>query len=250
MAWEWGQGPTVLLVHGWSGYSGQMQHFVTPLLQAGFHVVAIDLPAHGQSSGKRLTLPVLAETLATVLFRLRPHAVIAHSFGASAMALAVREGYQPKQLLLIAPAVEMETFVRRAVAAAGLSAARADGMLRLIERLVGPISQFDLRTFTSTLSVPTVLVHDEGDDEVPIELLREASRVWTKGTLVATEGYGHSGHLRSPQFCEATAAFLKGDTPALTFPLQARDAQVVHLPRGTRDRVQALAQAVISSHTR
>ncbi|MFP2912939.1 hypothetical protein ACLESD_49620, partial [Pyxidicoccus sp. 3LFB2] len=38
--WSWGEGPRVLLVHGWSGYGGQLTAFVAPLVEAGFSVVA------------------------------------------------------------------------------------------------------------------------------------------------------------------------------------------------------------------
>ncbi len=248
MAWEWGEGPTVLLVHGWSGYSGQMQHFVPPLLKAGFHVVAIDLPAHGQSEGHWLTLPALADTLASVFLRLRPHAVVSHSFGAAASALALREGFQPKKVLLIAPPVEMETFVRRSVEAAGLSPARADGMLRRIEKVFGPISQFDLRVVSTRLSTPAVLVHDRGDDEVPFALLEQVSKTWPKSQLVETTGYGHSGHLRAEAFCEATTAFILGKTKTLEFPFSTHETEP--RLRSVREKVKTLAEAVAHSTAR
>lgn len=245
MAWEWGEGPTVLLVHGWSGYSGQMQHFVPPLLKAGFHVVAIDLPAHGQSEGHWLTLPALADTLTSVFLRLRPQAVISHSFGAAASALALREGFQPQKVLLIAPPVEMETFVRRSVAAAGLSPARADGMLRRIEKIFGPISQFDLRVVSTRLSTPAVLVHDRGDDEVPFALLQQVAQKWPQSQLIETIGYGHSGHLRAEAFCEAAAAFISGKTKTLEFPLSGNETGP--RLRSVREKVKTLAEAVVHS---
>jgi hypothetical protein len=36
----WGQGPGVLLMHGWGGARAQMTGFVEPLLVAGYRVVA------------------------------------------------------------------------------------------------------------------------------------------------------------------------------------------------------------------
>src|SRR5512140_1573256 len=38
--WDFGVGPTVLLVHGWSGSAAQMSHFIGPLVKAGFNAVA------------------------------------------------------------------------------------------------------------------------------------------------------------------------------------------------------------------
>src|SRR3954462_14670421 len=52
--WTWGHGPTVLLVHGWGGYGGQMQALVDPLVRAGYEVVVFDAPAHGESGPSQL----------------------------------------------------------------------------------------------------------------------------------------------------------------------------------------------------
>jgi alpha-beta hydrolase superfamily lysophospholipase len=51
--WSYGKGPTILLVHGWNGHAAQLRAFVSPLVDAGYRVVAFDQPAHGQSSGAR-----------------------------------------------------------------------------------------------------------------------------------------------------------------------------------------------------
>ena len=49
--WDWGDGRTVLLVHGWNGNAAQLSAFVPPLLRSGYYVAAPDLPAHGASAG-------------------------------------------------------------------------------------------------------------------------------------------------------------------------------------------------------
>src|SRR5882724_4635880 len=56
-AWRWsGEGRPVLLLHGWGGQAGRLSEFVEPLLRAGFSVVALDGPAHGDSEGRQTTL--------------------------------------------------------------------------------------------------------------------------------------------------------------------------------------------------
>ncbi len=47
--WTWGNGPRVLLVHGWGGRGAQLGAFVEPLVSRGFSVVAFDAPGHGAS---------------------------------------------------------------------------------------------------------------------------------------------------------------------------------------------------------
>ena len=44
-----GEGEPLLLLHGYSGYSGQWQQFLSEFTK-GYRVIAVDLPGHGQSS--------------------------------------------------------------------------------------------------------------------------------------------------------------------------------------------------------
>ena len=68
-AWEWGSASneTVLLVHGWSASSVVMERNAEPLVAAGKHVVAVDLPKPAvqrriarllKEGNARVTLPV------------------------------------------------------------------------------------------------------------------------------------------------------------------------------------------------
>src|SRR5688572_13678689 len=64
--WTWGDGPTVLLVHGWGGRGSQLAAFVEPLLAHGLSVTAFDAPAHGDSDGRQATLPEMIAALRAV----------------------------------------------------------------------------------------------------------------------------------------------------------------------------------------
>ena len=93
--WDWGEGPTVLLVHGWNGSAAQMAGYVQPLVDAGYHVVAFDQPGHGQSSGSHVTLLDRAEAVRAVADRVQKvHAIVAHSLGATASLVAMAHGLQ------------------------------------------------------------------------------------------------------------------------------------------------------------
>ena len=52
--YQWGDTakPCVLLVHGWNGRGTQMAGFVAPLIEQGYRVLTLDLPGHGDSSGR------------------------------------------------------------------------------------------------------------------------------------------------------------------------------------------------------
>ncbi|HUJ77166.1 MAG TPA: alpha/beta fold hydrolase, partial [bacterium] len=107
-AWTWGQGPAVVLAHGWSGNAAQMTGFIAPLLEAGYRVVAFDQPAHGFSRGRRADLLSFTQALETVSGHVgQVQGVIAHSLGATAAALATHRGLDLRGLVLIAPPVEL-----------------------------------------------------------------------------------------------------------------------------------------------
>ena len=80
--WSWGEGPTVLLVHGWTGRATQLGGFVEPLVGRGYRVVAFDSLGHGDSEGNESSLPELANCIRQVVDELGGvYGIIAHSLG-------------------------------------------------------------------------------------------------------------------------------------------------------------------------
>lgn len=80
--YEWGCGPTVLMVHGWGARATHMGKMIMPLVDAGFRVVAFDAPAHGESFGRSTDLIAYAAAIKAVARHAGPvHTLLAHSFG-------------------------------------------------------------------------------------------------------------------------------------------------------------------------
>jgi magnesium chelatase accessory protein len=87
---EQGQGETILLLHG-TGASIHSWRDAMDLLSATHHVIAIDLPGHGQtaaSSSRDLALERMARGVLAVLdaLKLAPQIVAGHSAGAAILA--------------------------------------------------------------------------------------------------------------------------------------------------------------------
>jgi alpha-beta hydrolase superfamily lysophospholipase len=106
---RWGDGDPVYLLHGWGGSSAQLDALVAPLVQAGFSVVGFDAPSHGASDPgpsrrRRSTILEFAEALRAVAARHgRPYGVVAHSAGATAAAVALRDGLPATRTVFLAP---------------------------------------------------------------------------------------------------------------------------------------------------
>ncbi|HYQ70601.1 MAG TPA: alpha/beta fold hydrolase, partial [Gammaproteobacteria bacterium] len=104
--YRWGDGPVVLFVHGWSGRGSQVAAFVEPLLRAGFQVLAVDAPGHGETPGERTNILECAAVLHAIEQAYGPlHGAITHSFGGMALAYALNHGmHVGRAVCLSAPA--------------------------------------------------------------------------------------------------------------------------------------------------
>jgi pimeloyl-ACP methyl ester carboxylesterase len=205
--WHWGSGPRVLLVHGWGGHAGRLTAFVQPLLEAGFGVVAFDAPAHGISGGRLATLPDFTRSVELVAGVVAPVALVGHSMGAAACALAVRGGLSVRAVVLLAPPADPEVYTSRFARYLRLSACAADSMKERLERRYG-VKFPSLRLPAGPPGVPALVVHDRRDKRVPVRDGIAICRSWPKARLLLTSGLGHHRILRSPEVVRRSVRYL------------------------------------------
>jgi pimeloyl-ACP methyl ester carboxylesterase len=214
VVWDWGDGPTVLLVHGWNGSAAQMSGFVFPLLRAGCYVAAPDLPAHGASPGRQTNIRELTDAILRVGRRVGPvHAVVAHSFGAAATVAALSRGLRAERVVLLAPAAALPAYAGSFAAAAGLSQPSVGGLLARIDARVGGIARYDPVAAASGQRADLLVLHDRSDREVPFEAGRAIASAWPGGRIEAVNGAGHTRMLRNPAVIERAASFIRAVEP-------------------------------------
>lgn len=216
-AWQWGVGPTVLLVHGWEGRGSQLGAFAEPLVAAGMSVVAFDAPGHGDSPDHRLYLTDLADCVADVAAAVGPvHAIIAHSFGAAAVLLAhARGNISAARNVMISPNVLIDDAVRRFAHLVGLDDRdRAALEQRLADQTGVGIADLALPNLVGRREDALLVIHDRNDREVSFEHGARLAATWPKAQLRETDGLGHRKILRDPDVLAATVDFVRLDIPA------------------------------------
>ncbi len=217
-AWD-GGGPTVVLVHGWNGGSGDLAAFIAPLRDAGRRVVAVDLPAHGRSSGRRLTLAAAVDAVDAVLRR-EPsvEAVIAHSFGVPATVLAAGRGAPLPRAVLISGPASMEPYLQRFEQVLRLDPSVRAAMRARIRRVLdeGGLETMELTAVAPRLAGRALVIHDRADREVPFLSAQALHRAWPGAELLATEGLGHRRILSDPAVIARAVRFaVEWDRPAV-----------------------------------
>ncbi|MFT3916300.1 MAG: alpha/beta fold hydrolase [Anaeromyxobacteraceae bacterium] len=207
-----GEGPAVLLVHGWGGRGTQLAPLGRALLEAGLAVAIFDGPAHGRSGGGTTNLLRMADALAAVARHVGARAAIGHSFGGAALGIALS-----RRLVALDAAVTVGApsspfgFFGAFARAFGLPPEAGDRIRRGLEARVGvSMASLDAGALLPTVRVPGLVVHDADDREVPYREAEAIAAAWPGARLRRTEGLGHRRILRDPALATELAAFVSG----------------------------------------
>lgn len=211
--WRWGSrdAPAVVLAHGWGGYAAQMRAFVFPLVQAGYRVIAYDQPAHGVSEGRLTGLPDFADVLAEVAgIHGSVAAVVAHSLGGAAAALALANGKASfKKVVLVSPPSDLVGYSRRFARWYWMPEAVRKGMQAAIEERYGVRwENLEVPRVAPRLSAKALVIHDRDDRLMPWTHGATVARHWPGAKLMSTEGLGHRRILSDERVTRAAAEFI------------------------------------------
>jgi len=221
VAWRWGSAaaPAVVLAHGWGGRATQMRRFVFPLALAGFRVIAYDQPAHGLSEGRLTGLPDFADALAEIARQQGGvHAVIGHSLGATAAALALAQGKLMgpnggplNRMVLVSPPADLVGYSRRFARWHWIPERVRRVMQAAIEERYGVSwSDLEIDRLAPAFAAQALVIHDRNDRMVRWKQGVRFAAAWPGARLLVTEGLGHGRILEDDAVTRAAADFVAG----------------------------------------
>ncbi|MDP1613153.1 MAG: alpha/beta hydrolase [Sulfuritalea sp.] len=213
IAWAWGTGPLVVLVHGWSGRAAQMAPLAARIAEGGFRAVAPDVTGHGDSPGKHAhwrhfieDIPALARTLNEDVY-----AYVGHSAGALTMMAARHAGNisASRYVCICAPSHPFPPI----------------GVIqkKLAPRpgIVARYKAFIAEQFGSTwdallpglvyqgLGANTLLFYDKTDRFVDHSEGDKLAAIAAGARLIKTDRYSHTTILAAPELHAAVCGFLR-----------------------------------------
>lgn len=209
--WQWGEGPAVVLVHGWGSRASRFGGLAAALVDAGFRVVAYDAPAHGESTGRFASLPEFARALGDVADAVGSiYGLVGHSLGGAAVAMAMRQGLRARRAVLIAPPADVRIFSDIFAQALAISPAVQRTMHRNLERRLRIVwDDLHIPTIVRELPAAALVIHDRDDADVPFAHGEEIVGAWAGSRLESTSGLGHRALLRDPAVIAWSVEFLR-----------------------------------------
>jgi pimeloyl-ACP methyl ester carboxylesterase len=215
--YAWGSGPAIIFSHGWCADASWFAPYITQLNLLGFQVVAFDALGHGFAARGRTDMFGFAACIGGASDWVmanggRVQAVVGHSFGAVAAAIAMRDWNIPcERLALISAFTDCSWVAKAFVQMAGLPPEVCDLMCARHKGFgEGPMAHTRTSVIDMIRQEPkhVLLAHDRDDSEVPFWhglALYEGCR---RAKFYQTRGQGHRKILREPGLVDAVINFV------------------------------------------
>jgi len=214
---EAGQGaPTVLVVHGWGSRAAHMRAHIGALRDVGYRVIALDLPGHGASPGRRLNLAIAVEAVRTAADWFGPFAgIVGHSFGGAialnAVAGSIRDvaPVEARRLVMISSLSSMPALFDDFGRFLGLGTRTQTALAERVHAVAGhPLENYVGAQQLRELKVPTLAVHAPDDKEVAFENARQFEAAGGHVLLLRAPGLGHRRILADGRVASTVAHFM------------------------------------------
>lgn len=187
----------ILLVHGWESNASRWEKTLPHLQKTGSTIIAIDAPAHGQSSGKEFNVPLYATFINKTVEKYQPDIIIGHSIGGAA---CVYHQYLfpntsiNKMVILGAPS-DLKTLIDNYVSMLSLNT-KMFSLLenRFLTHFNFKLEDFSGQKFASEFNISGLVAHDISDDVVSFEEGKKIASTWKNSQFIETKGLGHGMH--------------------------------------------------------
>jgi pimeloyl-ACP methyl ester carboxylesterase len=211
--WNKGGQRKVLILHGFESSVVNFFSYIHPLVKKGYEVLAFDAPAHGRSSGKRVTAIIYRDLIKYVNEHYGPvQSYMGHSLGGFVLSLALAEMPHDEnyRVVFIAPSSETSTAITNFCKFIGLNDKVRKEFENIITRVSGhPVSWFSISRTLKNIQAKILWMHDEDDQVTPLkDALKVKEENYPNIQFVITKGLGHSRIYRDPEVGRTIVDFL------------------------------------------
>ncbi|MCT4698595.1 alpha/beta hydrolase [Tenacibaculum haliotis] len=200
----------VLLVHGWAGRSTQLFMIADKLLEKGYMVVSFDGPAHGKSEGKTTMMPEFLDAITEIDKQFGPfEAAVGHSFGGMCLYNSVATDFKINKLVTVGAADKISDVILNFTKNLEVKPIVARKMKNIFDKQWKmDIDSHSSSIVAKNINIPTLIVHDSNDGDVPVSCAINIRQNISKGKLLITKGLGHTKILRNKKVTSEIVDFI------------------------------------------
>lgn len=201
----------VLLIHGWSGRGTQLCSIADKLLKLGYSTVSFDAPAHGKAPGKTSDMTEFIAAALQLEKEFGPFEfAIGHSLGAMALLNAIKQGLKAKKAVTIGSGDVIKDIMDSFWQKLGMDIATGNLMIKLFEKKFNEsINDYSAYIAAADVNIPILVVHDENDEDVPVNAAHHISEHLANSSLIITKGLGHRKILGDKAVIKQIISFLE-----------------------------------------
>ncbi len=201
----------VLLVHGLSGRGTQLFKIADKLLENGFMTISFDAPAHGKSEGKET---LMNEFITVSMFLEKKYGTfeyaVGHSLGGMAILNSVKKGLRIKKAIIIGSGDIITDIIGVFVKKIELNQKMVVKMMHTFFKKFGEdIDNYSASIAAKSVKIPTLIIHDTKDSEVPVSCAHNIRQNTEQGELLITNGLGHTRILKDNFVVNSIIEFIK-----------------------------------------
>ncbi|UMB54420.1 alpha/beta fold hydrolase [Lutibacter sp. A64] len=204
----------VLLVHGWSGRGTQMYKIADKLLENGFMTISFDAPAHGESEGKSTMMTEFITASNYIEKKYGPFEyAIGHSLGGMTVLNNIKQGLTVKKAIIIGAGDIITDIFNVFVSKIELKQKIVPKMKGYFLKKFGEdVDNYSASLAAKEVKIPTLIIHDEEDREVPVSCAHNIRRNTEQGELLITKRLGHTRILKDDFVIDTILKFIKRNT--------------------------------------
>ena len=190
-----GKKATILLAHGWESNTYRWKSLVKKLLKNDYNIVALDAPAHGQSSGTKFNAILYSEFINVVANHYQPEVIIGHSVGGMATVFFQYKHQlnSVKKLVLLGAPSEFTKIFKNYVNMLSYNSKIEKGLNQLVlDKYDNEPAYFSSANFSKDIEAKGLIIHDKSDKIIDYDEAELIAKHYKNSTLKTTEGLGHS----------------------------------------------------------
>ncbi len=211
-SYRWGEGPEIIIAHGWGARGVQFSKFIIPLVEKGYSVIAFDAPAHGDSDKKFSHVMEFIESLRVVSEDCKDvKAIMAHSMGCTSAVKVVTDMFNTSdtKLIWISGHLNLFTYIESWANRNGFPMDLMNNVVKSIEdRYQMKFLEVQTDSLMDKVKAETLLIHDKEDNRTDYRNALKLNETISNSHLHMTEGLGHFKILKAKEIVDRVVDFL------------------------------------------